>query len=291
MSAHHLTADAAPAALAVGAPATAVDALLLAAVEEAGLNASAAPEQHWLDGWLLRTCAVKAKRSRCIYPLAPGRLALPERLDRARVVFRAAGLPLVLRVTGLLGVEADGGRLDDALDRLGLARIDDTRVMVNPDLAGTDLSGALAPGISKLQSGARVEPCGAAAYAELIGALRGTPTPQRNPQARRLLNAPVPHHAYAIKTPDGDLLACGQYAREDRRVGLYDIYVPPPHRGLGWGRRLCRTLLALARDEGARVAYLQVEANNAPARAVYRGLGFADGYGYHYRCDDPAAAS
>jgi ribosomal protein S18 acetylase RimI-like enzyme len=283
--------DAASSGLTLDGAATPFDALLLAGVEEAGLNASAAPEQHWLDGWLLRTCPVKAKRSRCIYPLAPGRLALPERLERARGVFRAAGLPLVLRLNGLLGPQADGSCLDEALDRLGLARIDDTRVMVNADLAGTDLSGALAPGISRVRSGARVEPCGAAAYAELIGALRGSPTAQRNAHARRLLNAPVPHVAYAIKTPDGELLACGQYAREDQRVGLYDIYVPPPHRGLGWGRRLCRTLLALARDEGARVAYLQVEAHNAPARTVYRGLGFADGYGYHYRCDDPAAAN
>jgi ribosomal protein S18 acetylase RimI-like enzyme len=35
--------------------------------------------------------------------------------------------------------------------------------------------------------------------------------------------------------------------------------------------------------QGARVGYLQVEADNAPARAIYRRLGFADAFAYHYR--------
>jgi ribosomal protein S18 acetylase RimI-like enzyme len=37
------------------------------------------------------------------------------------------------------------------------------------------------------------------------------------------------------------------------------------------------------------VAYLQVDAANDPARAVYRRLGFVDAYPYHYRSPpDPA---
>mgnify|MGYP000683366125 CR=1 FL=1 len=39
----------------------------------------------------------------------------------------------------------------------------------------------------------------------------------------------------------------------------------------------------LAAERGARVGYLQVEAENAPARAIYHRLGFRDGYAYHYR--------
>ena len=39
----------------------------------------------------------------------------------------------------------------------------------------------------------------------------------------------------------------------------------------------------------ARVGYLQVDADNLPARAIYHHLGFADAYAYHYRTDDPSA--
>ena len=54
-------------------------------------------------------------------------------------------------------------------------------------------------------------------------------------------------------------------------------------RGQGLARKLCASLLVQAREEGARAAYLQVEAGNAAARAVYRRLGFVDAYRYHYR--------
>jgi GNAT superfamily N-acetyltransferase len=186
--------------------------------------------------------------------------------------------------------------LDDELDRLGLARIDDTRVMIHADLGAAGLAEALpvsadasSPGVMPGLAGLVVERCEPAAYADLIGGLRGTPAAQRAAHARRLMQAPVPHVALTLRNAHGDLLACGQYAREDRRVGLYDVAVPTEHRGQGWGRRLCATLLAQARADGARLAYLQVEADNAPARAIYHRLGFADGYAYHYRCDDPAS--
>jgi len=41
--------------------------------------------------------------------------------------------------------------------------------------------------------------------------------------------------------------------------------------------------LRRAHVKGARTGYLQVDATNLAARAVYHRLGFADGYAYHYR--------
>jgi GNAT superfamily N-acetyltransferase len=98
----------------------------------------------------------------------------------------------------------------------------------------------------------------------------------------------VPFQALAIRREaDGALLACGQVAREGELVGLYDVFTAEDVRGQGLARQLCARLLARARDEGARAAYLQVEADNDAARSVYRHLGFADGYAYHYRAPAP----
>jgi len=45
---------------------------------------------------------------------------------------------------------------------------------------------------------------------------------------------------------------------------------------------LLARLLAWAWEHGASHAYLQVEARNDPALAVYRKFGFATAYTYHY---------
>ena len=85
------------------------------------------------------------------------------------------------------------------------------------------------------------------------------------------------------KRQHGEVLACGQYAIESDLVGLYDVFTAPAARGHGYARQLCQHMLVHARERGARHAYLQVEGDNHPARAVYHRLGFAHGYAYHYR--------
>ena len=109
--------------------------------------------------------------------------------------------------------------------------------------------------------------------------------------SRALRWSPVPYEGWVLRdVMDGAVLCCGQSAREADLVGLYDVFTPEAARGRGHARRLCGSLLARAAAAGARTGYLQVDADNAPARAAYRRLGFADAYAYHYRTPDPAAA-
>ena len=72
---------------------------LLIRAEDAGLNASAPPQQLWLDGWLVRFSPGKAKRARCINAVASGRLSVVHKLARAEAVFAGAQLPMVVRIT------------------------------------------------------------------------------------------------------------------------------------------------------------------------------------------------
>jgi ribosomal protein S18 acetylase RimI-like enzyme len=255
---------------------SAFDQRLLSRIEDAGLNASAPPQQRWLDGWLLRLSPGKAKRARCVNAVAEGRLPLADKLACCEAAYAQAGLPFFVRVTPF----TQPAGLDAELERQGWARIDDTRVMVLPAYA--------AVAADDWPAGTRLQPLDAEAFAQTVGALRGSPLPQRAAHAQRLLNSPVPYSGWALRAHD-EVLACGQFALEDDLVGLYDVFTAPAYRGRGWARRLCRALLTEAHGRGARTAYLQVDAHNAAARASYRGLGFADAYAYHYRCLDALA--
>ena len=254
----------------------ALDATLLSRIEDAGLNASAPPQQRWVDGWLVRFSPGKAKRARCINAVAAGRLPVVPRLLACAQVFAAAQLPLIVRITPFT-LPAE---LDSLLERQGLRRFDDTRVMVLAELPD-------AP--TPLPSGVTVEAIGLEAFAQRVGALRGSPLAQRQAHAERLLGSPVPFVAFELRA-GAELVGCGQFAIEGDLVGLYDVFTAEAARGRGFASLLCGQLLEHARQRGARHAYLQVEADNHAARSVYRHLGFVDGYAYHYRTLDPSAA-
>jgi len=254
----------------------AFDATLLSRVEDAGLNASAPPQQRWVDGWLVRFSPGKAKRARCINAVAEGRMPVEQRLRQCAALFEQASLPLIVRITPF----SLPTHLDATLEAQGLRRFDDTRVMALADLRADEPA---------LPAGVAVTSLGLEAFAQRVGAFRESPLAQRQAHAERLLNSPVPYFAFELRER-GDVVACGQIALEHDLVGLYDIYTAPHARGRGLARLLCGCLLNQAVRRGARHAYLQVEADNHPARAAYQRVGFADGYAYHYRAADPATA-
>jgi GNAT superfamily N-acetyltransferase len=249
----------------------ATDNALLSRIEDAGLNASAPPQQRWVDGWLVRFSPGKAQRARCINAVAQGRLPLDQKLATCQALYAEAGLPMVLRMTPFSQPES----LDRALAERGYARFDDTRVMVCPDIHQL--------AASELPAGHRVDMVSLEAYAHIVGAFRGTAADGISAHVQRLRSSPVGYRAFVLHDPTGASVACAQMAIEDQMVGLYDIFTAAASRGQGLSRRLCAWVLRQAARQGARVGYLQVDAGNHAARAVYAHLGFGDAYSYHYR--------
>jgi GNAT superfamily N-acetyltransferase len=232
--------------------------------ELAGLDASAPPQQLDVDGWLLRLSPGKAKRSRCINALQQGTLPLDELLARCQQAYDAARLPLAIRVTPW----SQPADLDDLLAARGWGVFDAADVMVLAELP---------PGPAPVA----LQALDAGAYAALVGALRGSSNPAIAAHAERIAHAPVRYQGFALKDGAGALLACGQMVVDGDIVGLYDICSAVPRQG--HAERLCRALLALAADQGARQAYLQVGSDNDVARRLYARLGFVFAYRYHYR--------
>ncbi len=57
---------------------------------------------------------------------------------------------------------------------------------------------------------------------------------------------------------------------------LFDIYVHEAHRGRGLGRAILEQMFDPLKADGIRNVVLYVRADNAPARALYKKLGFAE---------------
>ena len=247
------------------------DPVLLSRIEDASLNASAPPEQRWLDGWVVRYSPGKAKRARCINAVALGRTSVADKLALCSALYAQAKLPLVVRITPF----SQPASLDAELADLGMPKLDDTRVMVCASLAALK-----APAVP---NGVRIHHADPVEFAQTVGEFRGSPSSQRIAQAKRSAQSPVAFTALVVKNAGGEALACGQFAIESEFVGLYDVFTSSAHRSQGLAKMLCEHMLTTARYAGCCVAYLQVEGDNHAARRIYSRLGFSDAYGYHYR--------
>jgi len=253
--------------------AAAFDEALLARIEDAGINASAPREQRWVDGWLVRLSPGKAKRARCIQAVAAGRLDVDAKLAVCLPLFAAAGLRPYLRITPF----SQPAGLDRRLAELGMAKVDDTRVMVLPSLD------ALARESADALDDARIEATAPDEFADWVGTARGSSAAERRAHAERIGRPAVPYYTVLAKDEQGEPVCAGAVVIEGEVAGLYDVVTAGAARRRGHAERVCRHLLAHAATRGATVGYLQVDAANETARRIYRRLGFADGYAYHYR--------
>lgn len=76
--------------------------------------------------------------------------------------------------------------------------------------------------------------------------------------------------------------AQGFAAYADDWVGFRGIEVAPEHRRQGLARTVMAALLQWGAERGATTAYLQVLGHNAPALALYDGMGFTTHHTYAY---------
>jgi len=234
-------------------------------LEELALNSSAPPGQLVYDGWLLRLAPGKAKRARSVNAVYPSTLELGTKLAYCERLYRHAGLPALFRITPF----SQPPSLDDALERRGYGRFDETRVescAIDPQRLG----------------GAAARPMPLEPWVAAIAELRGSPPEHVRAHLARLQGMPLQLRAVAVES-QGRIVATGLTMVEDDCAGLFDIVTHPEERRRGHARTVVASLLREAWELGARHAYLQVQEDNAPARRLYGDFGFEERYVYWYR--------
>jgi ribosomal protein S18 acetylase RimI-like enzyme len=236
-------------------------------LEDWGLNSSQPTAQLLYDGWLVRFAPGKAKRARCVNALHPGSIALEEKIAHCERLYAEAGLPAIFRMTPFIQPE----NLESVLDSRGYRKFDLTCVQA------AELAAIARPVADPRVESVQLEP-----WVRAVGELRGSPQDQVAGHAVRLQAIALARHPVIVKE-GASVLATGLAIVEDDAVGLFDIVVLPGRRREGLARAVVSSLLANAVDRGARTAYLQVDAGNAAALALYAQFGFSVAYHYWYR--------
>ena len=269
-------------------------------IEEASLNAWPALQQVLYDGWVLRFSKGFTRRANSVTPVYPATERTVDSMVRkvrfCEDLYAREGLPTFFRLTTLAGA----AELDQVLADRGYERKESARVLERPLRMG-----AIAPGVgfAKVPVASFL-----ATYGELTG-LAGHLEELARDRADRdaagsglapetaaalhgsVLNAIRGETVFGVLSDGGQGVACGMAVVEGELAGLFDIATGAAHRRQGYGRMLVQSLLAHAAAMGARHAYLQVLADNAPALALYEELGFGMLYEYWYRASKPGATA
>lgn len=216
-----------------------------------------------LGGWRLNASAGYSNRINACWPLAAPGLDGEAAIAAAEAWFSARGLPPCFKLTDGAVAPAD---LADRLAARGYAPRAETLVMVGPladgEAGDVILTATPDPGFEAVLV-ATASPGDAA---ERLAALARIPPPA----------------LFARLDVDGQAAALGACAVDGEWVGVFGMRTAPDRRRQGLAQRVLKALLGRAAAHGARRAYLQVEAANAPAVALYRGQGFVPAYAYRY---------
>jgi GNAT superfamily N-acetyltransferase len=239
----------------------------IAALELAANEAWPAPDHERLGDWLLRAAGGWTGRGNSALPVGdPGR-PLDSAIDAVQDWYAARGLPPKINVPLPLAAPVNA-----ALDARGWHTSPRVLVQTTPlaDLQAAT-AGAGRPPV-------RLSEAPSKAWLDLAAGRKG-----EVPAAGIHILTAVRQVRFAeVYGDDGELsaIARGTVTGAGRYFGIFLVEVVPAARRRGLARQVIGALAEWAGRLGATTAFLQVEAHNAAARALYERLGFTTHHEY-----------
>jgi N-acetylglutamate synthase len=234
-------------------------------VEETCLNAWPALREVLLDGWVLRFSAGLTRRANSANPLRP---VLHVDVRACEALYRRLGLPTIFRVLSLTDP-----LVDQRLAEAGYTREGESCVLYGPI---EDVEAVRDPDVKLLEEATQE-------WFAAMAVLQNHSSEQATIYRRIVGQVAIPA-AFAALSDEGGIVALAYGALHNGLLCYESVITDRLRRRRGWGRRIIKALAAWARDQGAVGVCLEVEAHNAPARALYDAVGLkTELYRYHYR--------
>ncbi|MEU1848292.1 GNAT family N-acetyltransferase [Streptomyces sp. NPDC019990] len=229
-------------------------------------------ESERLGDWELRAASGFTRRANSVLPLGDPGVPLDEALGAVTRWYGERGLPAYVQTA--TGGEGTQELLCAELEARGWVR----------EVTAEVWTGALAPVAD------RAEPAGVGLSREAGAAwLARYQRKGVSEVALRVLGSGPSVWFATVPGPveGAPPAAVGRCVVDGRWAGFAAVEVDPALRRQGLGTAVMAALARQALDEGASAAWLQVEADNEGARALYSRMGFAAHHAYHhYRAPD-----
>ncbi|MFJ6849756.1 GNAT family N-acetyltransferase [Streptomyces sp. NPDC091271] len=226
-------------------------------------------ESELLGDWRLRAAGGFTRRANSVLPLGDPGLPIGEALGRVRRWYGERGLPAYVQTA--TGAEGTQETLCADLEEHGWRR----EVTAEVRIAALAPVGDLDADISAVRMAREPDEAWLSRYQRFE-------TP--GPHVLEVLGSgpSVWFASVPGEGPAGVPAAIGRCVVDGRWAGFMAVEVGPEHRRRGLATAVMTALARTALDEGASAAWLQVEADNEGARALYDGMGFATHHSYHH---------
>ncbi|MFX0106680.1 MAG: GNAT family N-acetyltransferase [Candidatus Hodarchaeota archaeon] len=239
------------------------------ALEQVAFESWPASEVVPLGGWLMRADAGVTRRANSVFPQNDPDLPLEDAINQVIEFYNHRNLIPRFQITeasspfGLDDVLADAGFLYEMKTYLQTAEIEgssEASVEHEVELIST-------PTDEWFSAYARIS-----SHPPLVLRVR-----------RGIFNRMPDGKRFALVREGESIIGISVGVVYQNGIGIFGVRTDDTHKRRGVATSINNALLAWARLQGIKNAYLQVEADNEPALRLYHTLGFTTKYAYWYR--------
>lgn len=241
--------------------------------EEAAINGFPPLRTLVVEGWLLRFSGGGRRTANSITPLREPAGPIDGLIPTCEALYRAQGQPTVFRIPSFLPRS-----IDAALAARGYTEEGESCIIEGP-LEPIVAAAAPFGGIEAV----RLDPRPSGEWLAAMARLQGQAADYHQIY-RRIVGSILLPAAFAELRVEGEAVALAYGIVHRGMLCFESVVTDAQRRRQGLSRRVLGALAAWAARNGARLATLQVEAANMPARALYHAIGMtSELHRYHYR--------